>query len=152
VRLVDGPEAWGGEFEEVGVGIAEVDALAIERPVDATLDGDGVGGQVGFPGGESGFGNRERYMELAGAAVGRDDAAGDREREGGFAAFEEQQDVARGYGVSAEAFVSGDALEAEDFFVEVRGAVEVVYVERGFQDTGEWRSWGHVEISSWMRG
>jgi len=141
----------------MSVGIAEVDALAAERPGDATFYEDGVRGQMCFPFHECGLGDGEGYVELAGASVGRDYAAGQGNGNRGFAAFEEQEDIAASYGVGAEAVVAGDALETEDGFVEVRGAGNIVDVERGFENAGEWGSLsdkrhGRILVGLWERG
>jgi|SRR5215472_12217678 len=134
---IDGPETGSGEFEEVGVGIAEVDAAAAEGPSDLTFDVNGVSGETRLPSAEIACGNGKSDVNLAGAAVGRDDASRKNEGSGARATLEEQEDVAAGHGVGAEAFVSSDALEFENAFVEVGGAVDVVDVESGFENTGD---------------
>src|SRR5579862_2423784 len=87
------PEAGSGEFDEVIVGIAEVDALAAGFPTHAALNRNLRLGQALFPRGEIFGGNRKGKMEMAGAIVRGNHAAGKRNRLKAAAAAEEQQDA-----------------------------------------------------------
>ena len=76
-------------------------------------------------------------MNLPGAAVRRDDSTGENEGLGARAALEKQENIAAGHRVGAEALVTGNALQFENAFVEVGGAVDVVDVESGFENSRE---------------
>ena len=65
----------GDEFDGVGGGIAEVDALPAAFPAHPALDRDAARSEMTFPRGQVIGGNRERHVHGS-VAVVRGDAAG----------------------------------------------------------------------------
>src|SRR5580704_6371902 len=139
VSLVDRPGAARGQFAEMPVGIAEVNAFTAELPVDAPLDFHAAAGELLFPRAKFRAFDRKGEVNFAGTAERRNGAAGKHIRLRIFFAAEKQKDLPAVDRVGAEACVTRDDPQTEDIFVEFGGTLEVVHVKSGFENTGEGR-------------
>ncbi|HLH40771.1 MAG TPA: hypothetical protein VKX39_16595 [Bryobacteraceae bacterium] len=117
------------------IGIAEVEADAAARPIDAAFDGDALGVKFGGAGIESIAGDFEGEMNFAGGSVRGNQAAGSG---CGFVArvpLKNEKNGVAGDFEDAEMIVALEFAEAEEALVEIGGAGYVFDVDCGFGDS-----------------
>ena len=82
-KSVNRPDARGGEFDQVPVGVAEIEARAAEFPMDAALDGHALFAKPLLPRHQFAVIDGEGKMQRSAAIVGRYDSTGSLDRLGG---------------------------------------------------------------------
>ncbi len=55
------------------------------------------------------------------------------------AALEKEQHATASHAIGSEAFVAFDTRESKELLVEARGAIEVIHINGGFEDSGQRR-------------
>src|SRR5262249_54779264 len=127
---INRPYTRRGQLQEMAVRVAKVQAAATPRPVRDLLNDHAVGAQPFFPGGQIRGGDGKGEVHGARAVVRR----GVRQR---AAPLEEQQQLPACHVQRPDAVVADEHFQLEERLVELRGAVEIVHVEGGFQDASQ---------------
>src|SRR5215831_3139623 len=133
-RLISRPQAGRGQFEQVAVRIAEINAVAAARPMGASFNRDAGFFEAPFPGLPFVGGDGKSHVDGTLPVVRRYSAAGELHGLQRMAAQKQQQHAAMTDVVSAKPGIAINAVESKDLLIERTGALECLDVEHGFQN------------------
>ncbi|GEM_PF-2218473 len=117
------------------IGIAEIEAGAAARPIDAAFDEDTLRLEFGGAGIEGIAGDFEGEVAFAGGAVRGNQAAGSVHGLAAGVSLKDEEDGAAGEFEGTEMLVALELAEAEEALVEIGGAGHVFDVDGGFGDS-----------------
>ena len=134
-RTPQPPDARFGKFDGIAGGVAQVQRPAPLRPGEGALDGDAGGGEAVVPTVDLRAGGGEAGVTGPGGTVRWDGEGAVRRRLGRGRRPEEEEDRPLQAEEDVPPVDLGEALQAENMFVEVGRFGEVFGVEGGFEDS-----------------